>query len=96
MTPAAGLPPRQLKDYKKFIHLTFIDFLEALSRMADSYSFPSMEEMLDAGYASVMQWFTEFTGGPAPMGVTPIPKRDSFGWESAKSRPLHHKVRASD
>jgi len=84
----------EMKDYKKTIHLTFIDFLEALSRMADALSFPSMEDILTAGYESVMQWFLEFTGGPAPNGVKPIPKRASFGLETPKQRPLHLKVDA--
>mgnify|MGYP006304423505 CR=1 FL=1 len=39
----------EVKDYSRYISLTFIDFLEALGRAADMKSLPSPQDIEEAG-----------------------------------------------
>lgn len=46
----------EIKDYQKMISLTFIDFLEALGRVADMKSFPTSQDLEHAGYNDILEW----------------------------------------
>ena len=46
----------EIKDYQKMISLTFIDFLEAIGRVADMKSFPTSQDLEHAGYNDILEW----------------------------------------
>jgi hypothetical protein len=46
----------EIKDYQKMISLSFIDFLEALGRVADMKSFPTSQDLEHAGYNDILEW----------------------------------------
>ena len=41
----------EIKDYSRHEALSFVDFLEALARVAELKSLPSFSDLADAGYA---------------------------------------------
>ncbi|KAK3275778.1 hypothetical protein CYMTET_16108 [Cymbomonas tetramitiformis] len=82
------------EDYGKYQSISFIDFLEAISRTADLRWFPTTDELAEAGYKEGMwQWFRSQEVGDQPPATLPIPRRPSA--ESAmapKTRPLAEKL----
>ncbi|WIA12059.1 hypothetical protein OEZ85_012136 [Tetradesmus obliquus] len=46
----------EVKDYSRYTCLTFVDFLEALGRVADAKSLPTASDLDAAGYPSILEW----------------------------------------
>eukprot|EP00798_Chlamydomonas_sp_ICE-L_P023776 gene23776-9335_t len=90
----------EIKDYGKYTSLTFVDFLEALGRMADMKSLPSESELNEAGYENILDWSLEkermdsvgeqqaHAEGEAGQSLDIFRIRDSAGVLKPKPRPL--------
>ncbi|KAK3271794.1 hypothetical protein CYMTET_19879 [Cymbomonas tetramitiformis] len=76
----------------KIYSLSFIDFLEAIGRLADCKFLPSGLEIYDAGFAHWFEW-QQAVEANDPEKPT-IPRRASAGWSEPKTRPLYEKVEA--
>lgn len=46
----------EVKDYAKYESLYFVDFLEALGRVADLKALPAQSELERNGYSDVFEW----------------------------------------
>lgn len=46
----------EIKDYGRYTALTFVDFLEALGRVADMKSLPTASDLDEARYSSILDW----------------------------------------
>ena len=67
--------------------LGWVDFLEAVARVADHASLRNKEEVQQLGYESSYELFNAMM-----KGLVPFTRRNSYGYEP-KTRPLHLKVR---
>ncbi|KAF8071180.1 hypothetical protein HT031_001262 [Scenedesmus sp. PABB004] len=46
----------EIKDFGRYTCLTFVDFLEALGRVADAKSLPTASDLDAVGYPSILEW----------------------------------------
>lgn len=49
----------EIKDYAKYTCLSFVDFLEALGRVADMKSLPSESDLAAANFETILDWAME-------------------------------------
>ncbi|GAX81636.1 hypothetical protein CEUSTIGMA_g9064.t1 [Chlamydomonas eustigma] len=49
----------EIKDYPKYISITFVDFMEALGRVAEMKSLPPLADLGPAGFDNIMDWAVE-------------------------------------
>lgn len=72
----------EIKDYGRYTSLTFVDFLEALGRVADMKSLPLDSDLDSAGYNNILEWALDkerMEGNPdnkAGQSGTPVPGDD--------------------
>lgn len=73
----------EVKDFAKFESMTFIDFLEALSRVADQRELPTPDEVSAWGFSNVLEWkLARESGGAGTYRPA----------ESNAARPLYMKL----
>ena len=77
----------EIAQWAKYETLTFIDFLDALGRVADMLSWPSMADVKAMGFEDALQWRLAVEAGEHPLQ-----RRASFGVATPKERPLHVKI----
>ncbi len=61
----------------RYTSLTFIDFMEALGRVADMKTLPTASDLADSGFASIMEWALEkerYEVKPIATSLTPLHK----------------------
>jgi len=46
----------EVNDYERYMAITFIDFLDALGRIADMKMLPTKEELAGAGFETIFDW----------------------------------------
>mmetsp|Transcript_30148 Transcript_30148/g.41742 ORF Transcript_30148/g.41742 Transcript_30148/m.41742 type:complete len:249 (+) Transcript_30148:2-748(+) len=78
----------EIMDYERYTALTFVDFLEALGRVADTKMIPTDEELTKAGYSNRYAWYLEDKQSPTES----IPRRSSARLNGDSKRPLHKKI----
>jgi len=92
----------------RFESITFIDFVEALCRVADALSFPSTEDLAAAGASTARSGVVDAEGEaadgdaepPSPYllfkkglaGLVALPRRDSAGMSKNNTRDLPEKL----
>ncbi|KAJ9524025.1 hypothetical protein QJQ45_022487, partial [Haematococcus lacustris] len=90
----------EVKDYQRYSSVTFVDFLEALARVADMKSLPEEADLEAAGYTNILEWAMDkerlegsadkSEGGAGNSDI--FRPRDSAGFETPKTRPLYIKL----
>ncbi|KAL6756926.1 hypothetical protein V8C86DRAFT_2637564 [Haematococcus lacustris] len=90
----------EVKDYQRYSSVTFVDFLEALARVADMKSLPEEADLEAAGYTNILEWAMDkerlegsadkSEGGAGNSDI--FRPRDSAGFETPKTRPLYVKL----
>lgn len=80
-------PLRGSGEMQRSTHLSFMDFLEALCRVADSHTLPTHDEMQAAGVQDPHEYFKKLDAAGLPR-----PRRPSGAWVAPKTRPLGVKV----
>eukprot|EP00891_Asterochloris_glomerata_P005689 jgi/Astpho2/5689/fgenesh1_pg.00079_%23_100_t len=81
----------ELKDYTKHEALSFVDFLEAIGRVADMKPLPSRSELDEAGYDNVLAWATDKEAAVAAGSSDPSASlfKTRSNAAGADSRPLY-------
>eukprot|EP00191_Tetraselmis_sp_GSL018_P024515 CAMPEP_0177627972 /NCGR_PEP_ID=MMETSP0419_2-20121207/31498_1 /TAXON_ID=582737 /ORGANISM="Tetraselmis sp., Strain GSL018" /LENGTH=1910 /DNA_ID=CAMNT_0019129181 /DNA_START=17 /DNA_END=5750 /DNA_ORIENTATION=+ len=85
----------ELKDFVKYESMLFIDFLEAIGRVADMKFIPAASDLQNSGYENVLQWSLakEQLGEAEIVEEGSIFKpRPSCELANTKTRPLYAKV----
>ncbi|XRB15637.1 flagellar associated protein [Pseudoscourfieldia marina] len=85
----------ELKDEKRWRSLTFVDFLDALGRVADNFSFPFKDDLRRLGWNNIYEYmeYAAYTAEEDVAGKI-FPSRTSAGFSAPKTRPLKGKVEA--
>eukprot|EP00873_Tetraselmis_striata_P034657 jgi/Tetstr1/454921/TSEL_041784.t1 len=80
-------------DFARYECLTFIDFLEALGRVAEMKFLPAASDLKTAGYDNVLEWaIAKESGEDGGEGSTLFKPRESCILHMPKTRPLYAKV----
>eukprot|EP00854_Cymbomonas_tetramitiformis_P026993 gene26993-33202_t len=81
----------EIKSRYKWITLSFVDFIEAVARIAEIISFPAPEDLIAAGYDEEQPTYDYFKqGGNEPL----VERRESSGeMNCVKTRPLAAKIK---
>jgi len=69
--------------------MTFLEFIEASSRVAELVSFPSEEEVADIGFESMCDFLRATQQGTQPV----LDRRPSADFSAPKTRPLAWKLK---
>ena len=76
----------------RYVSLSFVDFLEALGRLADLKPLPSHSELDLAGYDSIVAWHRDRESGALGDDAAIFQPRSSFTFGAVKTRPLYPKL----
>lgn len=76
----------------RYISITFVDFLEAVCRLADIKPLPSHSELDAAGYESVMAWVRDKEAGQVGDNEAVFQPRPSYTFGAPKTRPLYARL----
>ncbi|MEW5317782.1 MAG: hypothetical protein WDW38_009052 [Sanguina aurantia] len=87
----------EIKDYAKYTCLSFVDFLEALGRVADMKSLPSESDLAAGNFETILDWAMEKerNEGESADAMAEIfkPRDSSAGCAAVKTRPLYVKMK---
>jgi len=78
----------EINEYDRYTAHTFVDFLEAIGRLADVKALPSQDELKEFGFENVYAWLVEQATSPTEI----IPRRPSMGIGAVATRPLSEKL----
>ena len=67
----------EINDYERYTAHTFVDFLEALGRLADIKALPSGEELQEFGFPNVYSWCVRPASAAVPRRREPL-RRDRY------------------
>ena len=67
----------EIKDYIRYESLSFIDFLEALARVADRKALPNRYELDRSGFRDIMDWYRGRDGAIEEFDVSSDREEDT-------------------
>ena len=87
----------EVKSVKTFTYITFVDFMEALCRVAGMKNTPTAEDLQEMAkqrmiQAPTMEKYLFATQQVSKQVDGALIRRDSCEWGSTQTRPLHEKV----
>ena len=80
------------RETPQFTTISFIGFLEALGRIADSMSIPTDEDMKSIGAADILEYDKKLADVDAETSARLSQGRPSAGFDAPKTRALHIKL----